>query len=214
MAGKSKGRMKKTKAKKAKSGGSPYHAQLEAAVMALTGKTNRSEVLGVLAGMPKLKETNDRLARVEHSNRLTRVKSMLAKAKEEGRVRPGEHYKSLKAMGLKDVKWLRAHLETLPAMVTTDEDEGFTPNLSPEQMSFLNRTGGIVPNMDPQNEQQKKIAAQLGMGNTPAFRTEAEKLQYDVAIQAMLKSRAETALLPPSMRGSAPQANGGSRTKF
>ena len=91
----------------------------------ITGKSKLQDVFTALAGIGDRVKEGDKLrgrvVKLENEARSARVDGMLAKARREGRVTKPQ-IASLRTQGMRDPKWLRLHLATLPKLVTTLED--------------------------------------------------------------------------------------------
>lgn len=92
----------------------------------ITGKQNVGEVFGALDAMGiRLKsaaKTEKRVAKLEMSSRRTKVNSLLAKAKDEGKITPAQ-VTALREQGMKDYSWLKGYVATLAPKVNQDEVE-------------------------------------------------------------------------------------------
>jgi len=90
-----------------------------------------------------------RLKKLENDQRKSKVSAMLAKARTEGRITPGQ-VDALSAQGMRDPKWLKGYLATLPKMVRTTEDGGLTAAIDAKGNPLASLT-----------EDQKKIVKQF-----------------------------------------------------
>lgn len=109
---------------------SPQQAsRLFAACQGLTGKTDLGEVCGALEATRSKLASADRVSRdvaqMKRNQRRERVNGMLAKARAERKIAPGQ-IASLREQGMRDPKWLKGYLATTPATVRS-VDEEFEP---------------------------------------------------------------------------------------
>jgi signal peptide peptidase SppA len=95
------------------------------AVAALTGKSNPREQLGALKAMADRIASagrNDKRLRVlENNAKRERVTTMLKAARREGKI-TAKQIDHLRTQGMRDQKWLKGYLATLPKIVRSDED--------------------------------------------------------------------------------------------
>jgi hypothetical protein len=98
---------------------------LISAVASLTGKSDPGEQLGALAAMRDrvagAERNEKRLAKLESDARRERVNAMLKGARREGRITV-KQIDHLRVQGMKDPKWLRGYLASMPKLVRTDDD--------------------------------------------------------------------------------------------
>jgi signal peptide peptidase SppA len=159
------------------------------AAQKLTGKKGLGEVFGALDAMTvRLKaaaKTEARVAKLEQSNRRQRVTALLDKAKTDGRVTP-KQVAALAEQGMKDPKWLKGYLSTLPKRVRNAEseltipDQQFTNNKPPsitDQMNMLGSSG--VPQTDIQ-----KMQAAISNGLTEDEKKNWSEIQEKAAAKA------------------------------
>lgn len=120
----------------------------------VTGKSDIAEVFGALDAIGQRAKNHDkiqaRLASLEKEQRAAKVDKMLRTARSEGRV-SSKQGTSLRAQGMKDPKWLRGHLSTLPKLVRTTV-EGH------EEIG----EDGTIP-LGSLNADQQRMAASAGM---------------------------------------------------
>lgn len=87
------------------------------AIVALTGKANLNEAVGALAAIKTRLDAvgalEQRIAKIEGSARADKVSAMLSAAKASGRITPPQ-VEHLHAQGMKDPKWLKGYLASLP----------------------------------------------------------------------------------------------------
>jgi capsid assembly protease len=105
------------------------------AAAALTGKSDLSEIVGALAGLkPRLAaavKLEERVAALESDKRAARVDAMIKAASVEGKIAAGSpQAKNLAEQGLKDPKWLKGYLATLPKIPTVTSG-GAVPRENP-----------------------------------------------------------------------------------
>lgn len=102
------------------------HKALLSACERVTGKKGLSAIVGALDALKKTAENTERLstdvAKIKQRQRREKVDAMLTAARREGKVSKAE-VASLRSQGLKDSRWLKAHLEVLPKKVRL-QDEG------------------------------------------------------------------------------------------
>jgi signal peptide peptidase SppA len=120
------------------------HERLFRLCQQVTGKKDVREVFGALdAQGVRLKQAaklEARIGRLEGEGRRAKVDSSLTTAKREGRITPSQVV-SLRAQGMKDPKWLRGYLASLPKIVRSAEDavmpslDASAPTLSAQGLS-------------------------------------------------------------------------------
>lgn len=141
----------KSKAVKALRGRPTTAAAVYDAIVSLTGKVDLNEALGALAGIKSqlgdVAEIQKRLAKIESTSCKDKVDAMLAAACTEGRITVPQKT-HLAAQGMKDRKWLKGYLASLPKgkIVRTVEDGALeakestqTTELALESMSATER---------------------------------------------------------------------------
>lgn len=137
------------------------HARLFRLCQQVTGQKGVKETFGALDAMgvrmKAAEKLESRLNRLEGENKRGKVDSMLKTAKREGRVTPAQ-YESLRAQGMKDIKWLKGYLATLPKQVR-NSDEAILPHAD----AAGNVVGGLT-------SEQQKIMMAASQNLTPAER--------------------------------------------
>lgn len=154
----------------------------------VTGQKNVAGVFGALDALgTRIKHTaklEHRVASLEGTNRSTKVRTLLNKAKEDGRITPGQ-MQALFDQGKKDYKWLKGYLATLPKQVHGIEDGAFPP---------IGANGEALPNLMPDGDNagaalstQGLTADQIKMMQISAeasgesFEEHAKKLQATIS---------------------------------
>ena len=118
--------------------------------------------------MPPVKELAKKVERLEADKVHAKVTALLAKAKRAGKIGEGQ-VASLRAQGMKDPKWLKGHLATLPKLMRGPGEE------------FVPRAGTEGDPAAPTNEAQQKIRSAATAGMTEKeraiFNEEREKAE-------------------------------------
>lgn len=103
--------------------------ELVAMVSKLTGAKSISEMMGAIEGMAankgNSKDMAARLAKMEHDKKRDTVKALIATARAEGRIGAKE-MASLETAGMRDPKWLKAHLSERTKLVHTIDEAPLT----------------------------------------------------------------------------------------
>ena len=141
-------------------------ARLVRLVRQVTGKKGIREMFGALDGMgirvKNVAKQEKRLAKLESSNRKTKVDAMLAKAREAGKVTRAQ-VEGLRVKGMEDPKFLKGFLASLPKILRTTEDGARLPR--------LDANGNLAG--APGSSDQKKILDIAFAGMSPEERTKA-----------------------------------------
>jgi hypothetical protein len=142
-----------------------------------TGHKSLSGIRGALDAQPKQKARTEQLAkevgRLKADRTKGKVDAMIARAVKQGRVTPAEK-ESLRSMGMRDPKWLRANLHARPKLVrVTDDNEAFVPREGTDGAP----TAGMGM---PTNAEQERMRAKMLQTMTPEqqeqFLANSEKL--------------------------------------
>ena len=146
----------------------PLRAVAKAAAKA-TGRKSLSSIAGALAAMPKQREATGALRKEIDALKADKVRAKvdarLDKALRAGKIVPAQK-EALRSQGMKDPKWLKGYLATLPKQVHATGG-GFVPRSDA-------KGGAVIENAD-----QEKIRAAA-----TAHMTDAERAEFD-------KTRAE-----------------------
>ena len=145
----------------------------------ITGKKGASEVFGALTAIQSRVENAEkveaRLGKLENSGRKSKVDALISDARKAGKLTK-KMIPALRAQGMKDFKFLKAHLAALPKLVR-DHDEEFVPGMSeggaptgaPDtaaQLAMMSKGGHL-------NKDQEKILnaamANLGEDASPLY---------------------------------------------
>lgn len=109
----------------------------------ITGKSDVREIMGSLEALGDRIKSSDQnakdIASLKKAALREKVQAMLLKAKKDGKVTPAQ-MAHLRAQGVKDPKWLRGYLETLPKAVRNNE-EAFSPDYGNESGPSLETQG-------------------------------------------------------------------------
>lgn len=105
------------------------------ALFELTGKADLNEAVGALAGIKAVLTSHSKLAAdvasLKSAARASKVEDMIARAQREGRLgKSAKTVEKLRAQGLKDPKFLKGYLASLPKQVRTTEDVVVSPRES------------------------------------------------------------------------------------
>ena len=146
----------------------PLRAVAKAAARA-TGRKSLSSIAGALAAMPKQREATAALRKevdaLKSDKLRAKVDGKLAKAERQGKITAAQR-DSLRAQGMKDPKWLKGHLATLPKQAAV-RTEGFVP---------LEKAGKGAP----QDADQQKIRAAMTANMSPEERGEFDKTRSEL----------------------------------
>jgi len=111
------------------------------AAVALTGKSDLNEIVGALAGLQSrlgaVSKLEARVNALESDKRAGNVNALIAQASVDGKLAAGSpQAKALAEQGLKDPKWLKGYLASLPK-VPTVASGGAVPKESPAGSATL-----------------------------------------------------------------------------
>jgi signal peptide peptidase SppA len=100
-------------------------AKIYGAIVALTGTKNLSEAIGAMAGiksrLANASKLEARVGKLESTTRADKVNGILATAAREGKITRAS-MASLRTQGMKDPKWLKGYLASLPKKLHTVDD--------------------------------------------------------------------------------------------
>jgi hypothetical protein len=100
-------------------------AKVYGAIVALTGSKNLSEAIGAMAGiksrLANASKLEARVGKLESTTRADKVSGILATAAREGKITRAS-MASLRTQGMKDPKWLKGYLASLPKKLHTVDD--------------------------------------------------------------------------------------------
>lgn len=135
----------------------------------ITGKNGVSQVFGALDALGLQKGVNEklnaRIKKLEAGNRAEKVNAMLVQARREGKINKAA-MSSLREQGMRDPKWLKGHLDVLPARVRTLEEgvaegKSYAGNAKDETST---KKGQELIESQGLNDEQKRMLTAMSAG--------------------------------------------------
>lgn len=141
-----------------------HSRSFSAEVAKVTGRKSRKGSVGALSALKATAASTAKLsadvARIKSQKRREKVDSMLADARRDGKVAKAQ-VAALRAQGIKDPKWLRGYIDTLPKRVRLIED-GAMQGKDGEKSAASIETQGL-------NAEQRKAIEQMAQSAGQSF---------------------------------------------